>query len=81
MDPDDETKKRIENLAIVGKYLAEIGNENTGNTDYFLVKVALENFEKGINNLSLDPDSKEGMKRLIEYLNKKVEKRFQQATA
>ncbi|MEP7103648.1 MAG: hypothetical protein ABI721_03000 [Candidatus Dojkabacteria bacterium] len=78
MQPDEETKNRIRNLAAVGTALVQISNENAGETDYFIAKQSLINFEQGINKLDLDYESKKGMKDLIDYLSKKLDKRIKQ---
>ena len=78
MQPDEDTKLRIKNLAKVGKALDEISNDNGGETDYFLAQTALGEFEEGRNKLTLDEESKEGMTSLINYLRKKISKRMTQ---
>lgn len=78
MTPDEDTKGRIKNLGAVGTALVQISNENAGETDYFIAKQSLRNFEEGINKLDLDYESKKGMKNLIDYLDKKLEKRIKQ---
>lgn len=78
MQPDEETRKRIKNLAMVGTALVQISNDNAGETDYFLAKQALKSFEQGIAILDLDYESKKGMNDLIAYLEKKLAKRLKQ---
>lgn len=76
--PDLQTRDRIKNLAYVGTALVQISNENAGETDYFLAKDSLRKFEDGISKLELDYQSRKGMKDLIEYLRKKLDKRLKQ---
>ncbi|MFS8131079.1 MAG: hypothetical protein ACMG57_03805 [Candidatus Dojkabacteria bacterium] len=78
MKPDEETKKRIQNLGRVGTALVQISNEVAGETDYFLAKQALKNFDDGIAILDLDYESRKGMNDLIDYLSKKLDKRLKQ---
>ncbi|MEO6728436.1 MAG: hypothetical protein ABIM99_00785 [Candidatus Dojkabacteria bacterium] len=78
MKPDEETKKRIKNLGAVGTALVQISNEVGGETDYFLAKQGLKNFEDGISLLDLDYESRKGMNDLINYLSKKLDKRVKQ---
>ncbi|MBE0573882.1 hypothetical protein IH575_03200, partial [Candidatus Dojkabacteria bacterium] len=54
IQPDEETKKRIKNLSIVGKAIDQISNQNKEQTDLFLAKTSLQEFEAGINKLELD---------------------------
>lgn len=75
---DEETKKRIKNLSIVGKAISEITNENMGQTNVFLAKTALKEFEEGILKLELDPESLEGMRNLVRYLNSILDKQMTQ---
>lgn len=79
VNPDEETKERIKNLAFVGRALDEISNETGGQTDYFLAESALKTFADGIHRLRLDPESMEGMDSLIRYLEKKIKKRMGQS--
>jgi len=78
MKPDEETKKRIKNLAAVGTALVQISNEVAGETDYFVAKESLKNFSDGIAALDLDYESRKGMSDLIAYLDKKLAKRLKQ---
>lgn len=79
IQPDEETKARIKNLSIVGKAISEITNENQGQTNIFLAKSALKQFEEGITKLNLDPESMEGMKSLIKYLDNMLNKQMSQS--
>ena len=79
MKPDPETEQRIKNLAFVGSALVQISNDNAGETNYFLAKTSLKTFKEGIDKLELDPKSKQGMADLIQYLDKKIDKRLKQA--
>ncbi len=76
MQPDQETLERIKNLAYVGNALYEISNEVAGNTDLFLAKDALGKFKVGIDSLGLQGEILKGMQNLIEYLDKKLDKRI-----
>jgi hypothetical protein len=80
IQPDEETKKRIKNLSIVGKAIDQISNQNKEQTDLFLAKTSLQEFEAGINKLELDPESLEGMRSLIKHLSNILEKRMQDST-
>ncbi|MCA9380857.1 hypothetical protein KC678_01190 [Candidatus Dojkabacteria bacterium] len=78
--PDSETVQRIKNLAIVGKAITQIGSgDSSYNTSFFAAKEALLTFKDGIDRLELDPESKEGIHQLIQYLNNKIDKRMKQA--
>ncbi len=79
MKPDEDTRQRIKNLAVVGSALVQISNDNSGETNYFLAKTSLKTFKEGIDKLELDTQSKQGMFDLIQYLDKKIEKRLKQA--
>lgn len=79
VQPDDETKKRIRNLSIVGKAIDQISNDNKGQTDIFVAKSSLKEFEEGILKLELDPESMEGMKSLIKYLSDILDKRMKES--
>ncbi len=78
IQPDEETRARIKNLSIVGKAISEITNENQGQTNIFLAKSALKQFEEGIIKLNLDPESMEGMRSLIKYLDNMLNKQMNQ---
>ncbi|GAB4284678.1 MAG: hypothetical protein Kow0081_2030 [Candidatus Dojkabacteria bacterium] len=78
--PDEETRVRIENLAIVGDALMSTGySETRYGTDYFLAKEALINFKNGIDKLALSPKAYNGMRNLIKYLDSKIDKRMRQS--
>lgn len=76
MKPDADTADRIKNLAAVGKALFESSSDISFNTDFYLALEALNRFEAGFNKLELDDESVLGMKNLIEYLRKKINKRM-----
>lgn len=67
--PDEETKKRIKNLSVVGKAISEETNDNQGPTNVFLAKTSLKEFKNGIEKLELDPESKNGIDHLIMFLD------------
>jgi predicted DNA-binding protein len=78
IEPDSPTKERIKNLAIVGKAMNDTYSEEnleSGN-DFYLAKEALNNFKEGIDKLNLDEESRQGMNELIEYLQKKIDRRL-----
>ncbi len=75
---DEETKKRFANLAIVGNYLYEISNENGEATDYFLAKTALSEFAQAVTKVDLLDSVRDGVEKLIKYLDTKIEKRKKQ---
>ncbi|MCA9387201.1 hypothetical protein KC669_04170 [Candidatus Dojkabacteria bacterium] len=80
LTPDSETVQRIKNLAIVGKAITQIGSgDSSYNTSFFAAKESLLTFKDGIDRLQLDPESKEGIYQLIQYLNNKIDKRMKQA--
>lgn len=75
--PDDDTKERIKNLAIVGTTIAQgfsAENQDVGD-NFMLAREALLRFQEGIDKLELDPPSKQGMLDLINYLQRKLDKR------
>lgn len=76
MKPDAATAERIKNLSAVGRALFEADSDITYKTDYFLALEALNRFQSGIDLLELDDESTLGMKNLIEYLRKKINKRM-----
>ena len=81
IQPDEETKKRIKNLSIVGKALSEETNENQGATNVFLAKTSLNEFEAGINKLELDPESADGMRHFVRLLNTLLDKKMGELSA
>lgn len=74
--PDPATQKRIANLSKVGKAIVKRSDDKTFETDYYLAIEALNEFQKGIEDLELDTESIDGMKALIEYLRVKINKRI-----
>ena len=78
VQPDEETKERIKNLAVVGKALNDTYSEENmeSGDDFFLALESLHRFKDGIEKLELDEESKTGMLDLIEYLRKKIERRM-----
>ena len=78
--PDDQTRDRIKNLAVVGTAINQLGgSEVSYDTDYFVAKEALNRFMEGIDRLDLDYESHEGMVNLVKYLQKKIDKRMKNA--
>lgn len=75
---DEDTKKRIKNLSIVGHVVFQISNEATGTSDVFLAKSALSDFKKDINILDLDPQTKAGIDSLIKFLENTLDKKMNQ---
>lgn len=73
IQPDNETRNRIKNLSLVGKAISEETNDNQGPTNLYLAKTSLKEFENGILKLDLDPESLEGIKYLIKYLEKAID--------
>lgn len=71
--PDEETRNRIKNLSLVGKAISEETNDNQGPTNLYLAKTSLSEFANGISKLELDPESLEGIKYLIKYLDKAID--------
>lgn len=76
--PDDATKKRIENLAVVGNAVLSNVTDVGQQTNFFLAKEALNEFAEGIDALELDEKSMIGMKNLIKYLNIKIDRRLRE---
>ena len=76
--PDDSTVNRIKNLAVVGTAIKQAYSEENQDFggDLLIAKSALRKFEEGINALHLDPESKKGIMNLIEYLDKKLDRRI-----
>lgn len=77
--PDFDTIERIKNLAAVGRIISETSNEVSFDTDYFLAKDALQKFKVGIDNLDLDIESRDGMDKLINFLQKIIDQRLAQS--
>lgn len=75
--PDEPTKDRIKNLAEVGIALMQATNDDSYQTNFYAAKESLKRFEKGIDALNLDPESLDGMKNLIKYLDKKIDRRLE----
>lgn len=81
MVPDPATLERIKKLSVVGKFLNQISN-STSDTEFFSAKTSLELYRKDLNQLDLDPETKTGMNNLLDYLDRKIEKRrMQEITA
>lgn len=76
--PDEETKDRIKNLAVVGNAVLSNVTDVGQQTNFFLAKQALNEFEAGIDRLELDDESMQGMKSLIKYLNIKIDRRLKE---
>lgn len=74
--PDEATKDRIKNLAVVGNAVLNNSSDISEQTNFFLAKQALLDFEKGIHDLDLDAESMRGMESLIKYLKKKIDRRL-----
>jgi hypothetical protein len=76
--PDEATKERIKNLAVVGNAVLSNVTDVGQQTNFFLAKEALNEFEAGIDALELDDESMRGMKSLIKYLNIKIDRRLRE---
>lgn len=76
--PDSATARRIKSLGAVGLALNQISNSEEAQAISFSALTALKDFRDGIEQLDLEPQSSEGMKNLIEYLEKKLKKRIEQ---
>lgn len=76
--PDEATRLRLKNLAYVGNAVFKNASDVTGQNEFFLAMQALLDFEKGINDLELEPDIAEGMQNLIKYLKIKIERRMKE---
>jgi hypothetical protein len=76
MLPDQETAERIDYLAQVGHAIDETSNANNHQTNFYLAKDALDKFAEGLNKLTLKPESRDGMDKLIKYLYNKIDKRL-----
>ena len=78
VQPDEPTKQRIKNLAVVGKALNDTYSEENmeSGADFFMAFEALNRFKEGIEKLDLDEESRHGMLDLIEYLRKKIQRRM-----
>ncbi len=74
--PDEETKLRIKYLANVGKALFTLNSEVNQQTDFYVAKESLNKFKQGILKLQLEDESRKGMLNLIEYLQKKIDRRL-----
>ena len=78
IQPDEHTVARIKNLAVVGTAIKQAYSEKNQDFggDLLLAKTALKDFQEGILALELDPKSRKGMMNLIEYLEKKLDRRL-----
>lgn len=76
--PDEATKSRIKNLAVVGNALLNNSSDVSEQTNFYLAMQALVDFESGINDLDLDDESRRGMQSLIVYLKAKIERRLKE---
>lgn len=76
--PDEQTAKRIKNLALVGAALAAGVTESTYDSNIFNAKGALEVFKAGIDKLDIDTQSRQGIADLVNLLNRELEKVNQQ---
>ncbi len=73
----EQTKERIKKLAMVGTALNDTFSEENQDygSDFALAKTSLESFLEDIEAMDLPEPSKQGMRDLVAYLNKKIEKR------
>jgi hypothetical protein len=78
VQPDAQTIERIRNLSIVGKALNDTYSEENleAGSDFYLANEGLKTFKEGIDRLILDEPSRKGMNDLIEYLQKKMDRRM-----
>jgi len=79
IQPDAPTIDRLKNLAIVGTAIKEAyseENQDFGGGELVLAKSALDRFKEGIQQLELEPQDMQGMMDLVDYLNKKLDKRL-----
>jgi predicted DNA-binding protein len=77
-EPDPETAERLHNLAAVGKALNNTysaDNMDMGD-DFYMALDSLNKFKEGLDKLSLDVPTREGMNGLVEYLRKKIQRRL-----
>jgi hypothetical protein len=79
IQPDEPTKKRFELLGRMGDALFQISNEAAGENEYFLAKSAIQEFESEVDKVELESNVLDGVKKVIRYIETKVEKRHRQA--
>jgi len=75
MTIDENTRKRLQAFAEIGKYLYLISDENYEDDEYFNVREALNTFSDEIFKLELTPTMKEGIDYFIKYIDTKINKR------
>lgn len=78
IQPDAPTIDRLKNLAIVGTAIKQAYSEENQDFggDLALAKSALERFKSGLVQLELDQVDLQGMLDLVEYLDKKLDRRL-----
>ncbi len=77
---DSNTSNQLlSNLSNIGKFLEQISDETTEQTEYFVAKTSIDNIKALISTLQIDANTLDGLNRLVSYLEKKIEKRNRQA--
>ncbi len=78
-----QTEERIKKLGIVGTALNNTFSEQNQDmgTDFDIAKTSLQAFILDIEAMALSEQTKQGMRDLVAYLNKKLEKRVKASMA
>jgi hypothetical protein len=76
MVPDEETQIRLKSLGKVGEALYSTISDSGYNTDFYLAKAALHDFQNHLNLLMMEENSKRGMTYLIKFLEEEIDKRI-----
>jgi len=79
MPLDENTKKRLEYFAQIGRFLYLISDDNAEEDEFYKAKEALNNFATEIHKLDLDPITRDGVDYFIKYMETKINKRRDQA--
>lgn len=76
INSDEATKKRFANLAVVGNALSQTTSDKSLLTEFYLAKEALIKFKSEVDLLNLDPESQNGIDKLIKFLQKEIDKKL-----
>ena len=79
----EQTEERIKKLGVVGTALNQTFSEQNQDmgTDFDLAKTSLSNFLVDIEAMAISEPAKQGMRDLVAYLNKKLDKRIKASMA
>ncbi len=70
------TISRLKKLAQVTRFLNNSINDLTEESEYFLAKQSLQDFEADLTKLNLELELAEDMRKFVEFLNVKLEEKY-----